>query len=177
MEKGLLEKTGKPLDHWIKVVKNAKLDKHKAILAFLKKEHGFTHGYANFVALKARSADAGSSNPEDLVEAQYSKGKEHLRPVYEQLIAVIQGFGGDVELAPKKSSVSLRVKRQFALIKPSTKTRIDLGLKFNNKPIGTRLQGSGPFGSMCTHRVILTNISEIDDELIGWLKEAYDQAR
>ena len=60
MEKGLLEKTGKSLEHWIKVVKDSKIEKHKAIIDFLKSEHGFTHGYANFVALKARKADAGS---------------------------------------------------------------------------------------------------------------------
>ncbi len=177
MEKGLLEKTGKTLEHWISIVKKNKLEKHKAILDFLKKEHGFTHGYANFVSLKAREADAGSAKPEDLVKTQYSKGKEHLKPIYDQLVSVIQSFGKDVEIAPKKTSVSMRVKRQFALIKPATKTRIDLGLKFNDKPVGDRLMDSGPFGTMCTHRVILTEASEIDEELVAWLREAYEQAR
>jgi predicted transport protein len=177
MEKGLLEKTGKSLDQWIEIVKKAKLNKYKDIMNFLKSEHGFTHGYANMVALKARGTDAGSSNPADLIAGQYAKGKEHLKPIFDQLVSIIQSFGKDVEIAPKKSSVSMRVKRQFALIQPSTKTRIDLGLKFNDKAIGERLQGSGPFGTMCTHRVILTDIQEVDDELIAWIKEAYEQAR
>lgn len=97
--------------------------------------------------------------------------------MYDLLVKKITAFGKDVEIAPKKTSVSLRVKRQFALIQPSSKTRIDLGLKFNDKPHGQRLQTSGPFGTMCTHRVQITDIKQIDKELLGWIKEAYAEAR
>ena len=175
MEKGLLEKTGKPLEDWIAIVRKEKLEKHGAILKFLKTEHGFTHGYANFVALKARESDAASFNAEDLVTAQYAK-KQNLKPIYDRLIEVINTLGEGVDIVPKKASVSIRRKRQFALIQPSTKTRIDLGLKYNEMPIGGRMQHSGPFGSMCTHRVVLTEVNEVDEELTGWLREAYEQA-
>ena len=67
-------------------------------------------------------------------------------------------------------------KRQFALIKPATKTRIDLGLKLKDKPTTARLENSGPFGTMCTHRVRLSTVDEVDKELISWLKEAYQKA-
>lgn len=176
MEKGLLEKTGKSLEEWVAIVKKEKIDKHSAIIKFLKTEHGFTHGYANFVALKTRESDAASHDPQDLVAAQYGKGKEHLKPIYDKLIELIRPMGKDIEIVPKKANVSIRAKRQFALIQPSTKTRIDLGLKFNDRPIEGRLQGSGSFGSMCTHRVVLTDISEVDEELVALLKEAYGEA-
>lgn len=175
MEQGLLDKTGKPLDHWIKVVVSAKLEKHKQIIEFLKSEHGFTHGFANFVAHKARKSDAGSHEPEELLKTQY-EGKEILLPIYEKLVEVILKFGADITRTPKKDSVSMIRKKQFALIKPATKTRIDLGLKLKGKPETERLGGSGPFGSMCTHRVQLTETSQVDDELISWIKEAYDGA-
>ena len=175
MEKGLLEKTGKPLDHWIKVVEASKLEKHKAIIDFLKSEHGFTHGFANFVAHKVRKSDAGSQDDADLLANQY-KGKEILKPIYEKLVAEIEKFGDDITRTPKKDSVSMIRKRQFALIKPATKTRIDLGLKIKGKPTTERLENSGPFGSMCTHRVQLTIVDEVDEELIAWLMEAYDGA-
>lgn len=175
MEKGLEEKTGKPLEHWIKVVEKSKLEKHKAIMDFLKSEHGFTHGFANFVALKARGADAASHDADDLVTTQY-KGKEILKPIYDELIKKISKFGNDITITPKKDSVSIIRKKQFALIKPATKTRIDLGLKLKGKPTTDRLGNSGPFGSMCTHRVQLTDKKEVDKELMEWLKEAYEKA-
>ena len=175
MEKGLLEKTGKPLEHWIKVVIDSKIEKHKAIIDFLKKEHGFTYGYANFVALKAKKSDAASHADEDLLSNQY-KGKETLLPIYEKLIKAIDQFGQDITKTPKKSSVSIIRKKQFALIKPATKTRIDLGLKLKGVEVTERLENSGPFGTMCTHRVRLTSIEEVDEELAGWLNEAYDLA-
>ncbi len=175
MEKGLLEKTGQSLDHWIKVVKNSGLKKHGEILKHLKEQHGFTHGYANFVSLKARGSDAGSQAPGDLLANQY-QNKSHMRPWYEKIIQITREFGSDVEVVPKKSSVSLRRKRQFALIQPSTKTRMDLGIKFNDRSIDGRLESSGPFGAMCTHRVQIKKLEDIDDDLADWLRDAYEEA-
>ena len=175
MEKGLLEKTGKSLDHWIDIVNKSKIDKHKEIITYLKSEHGFTYGYANFVALKAKKSDAGSLDDQDLLNDQY-KGKENLKPIYDKLISEIDTFGTDITKTPKKDSVSVIRKRQFALIKPATKTRIDLGLKIKDKPIEGRLENSGPFGTMCTHRVQLTSVSDVDGELISWLREAYSES-
>ena len=176
MEKGLKEKTGKSLAQWIAIVKKQNFEKHGQILKYLKTEHGMTHGFANFVSLKARAADAGSMEEADLIANQYAKGKEHLKPIYEKLRKLISAFGKDVEFAPKKANVSVRRKKQFALIQPSTKTRMDLGLKIKGKEQTDRLLGSGSFGSMCTHRVQLFEVDEVDEEVIGWLKEAYEGA-
>lgn len=176
MEKGLLEKTGKSLAEWKKIVKATSLEKHGEILKFLKSEHGFTHGYANFVSMKYREADAASHNPEDLIQAQYAKGKEGLFPIYEKLKSTISTFGDDIEFVPKRANISVRRKKQFALIQPSTKTRMDLGLKIKGKTPDGRLESSGPFGSMCTHRVKLSEAGEVDGEVIAWLKAAYEMA-
>ncbi len=175
MEQGLLDKTGKSLPQWIAIVKKTGVTKHSEIIKMLKSDHGFTHGYANFVALKARAADAASHDPEALLINQY-QGKEQLKPIYEALLKVVDSFGEDVKRVPKKDSVSVIRNKQFALIKPATKTRIDLGLKLKGKPTDDRLENSGPFGSMCTHRVRLTAPDQVDTELKGWLKEAYEKA-
>jgi len=175
MEKGLLEKTGHALAYWIDVVKKSNIDKYKEIINYLKSEHSFTYGYANFVSMKARAADAASVDDDELLANQY-KGKEHLKSIYDKLLTIIKPFGKDITITPKKSSVSIIRKHQFVLIKPATKTRIDLGLKLKGKPTTERLEKSGPFGAMCTHRVQLTAIEEIDDELTGWLKEAYNMS-
>ncbi len=166
------EKTGKSLEEWKQLLKKKSFGKHGEAMKFLKKEHNVTHGFANtIVQLSKEEKEA----PEDLLANQY-KGKEELMPIYKKLVSVVSAFGDDVTITPKKTSVSIIRKRQFTLIKPATKTRIDLGLKFNDKPTTDRLENSGPFGTMCTHRVKLSEVGQVDAELEAWLKEAYEQA-
>ncbi len=175
MIKNLEEKTGKPFSHWIGVVRSSGLEKHGEIIKMLKTDHGFTHGYANLVAHKARQSDAGSSGDADLVSAQY-KGKEALFPIYEKLMKEISGFGKDVETAPKKAYVSLRRKKQFAIIQPSTKTRVDVGLNMKDVEPQGKLEAAGSWNAMCSHRVKLESPGDVTKDLVGWLKEAYKQA-
>ncbi len=166
------EKTGKSLQEWKKILQAKQFAKHGEAVKFLKESHGVTHGFANtIVALSKEEATA----PEDLISEQY-RGKENLKPLYEKLIATFEKLGPEVTVTPKKGSVSLIRKKQFALIKPATKTRIDLGLKLTGKPLTERLEHSGPFGTMCTHRVQLTSLDDVDLELTHWLAEAYEKA-
>lgn len=176
MIRNLEEKTGKKFDEWISVAKKLGESKHGAIVKRLKSEHGLTHGYANLVAHKTLKSDAGSADSEDLVANQYSGKKEGLRPIYDRLVEEINGFGDDVELAPKKAYVSLRRNKQFGLIQPSTAKRVDVGLNLQDETPTVRLEPSGSFNSMVTHRVRIEAADEIDPELIGWLREAYERA-
>lgn len=166
------EKTGKSLEEWTKILKKKSFAKHSEAVKFLKTEHGVSHGFANTIVTLAKQDSAGE---EDLVAAQY-KGKESLSPIYEKLIAYVKTLGKDVTITPKKGSVSIIRKRQFILIKPATKTRIDLGFKLKGKPVTDRLENSGPFGTMCTHRVKLSDAKEVDKELKAWIKEAYEMS-
>ncbi|WP_299684482.1 DUF5655 domain-containing protein [uncultured Dokdonia sp.] len=166
------EKTGKSLEQWKTLLITKSFSKHSEAVNFLKKEHQVTHGFANtIVSLSKEETHA----PTDLVTAQY-KGKENLFPIYEQLLTVVKKFGDDVVITPKKTTVSIIRKKQFALIKPATKTRIDLGLKLKDVPTTERLENSGPFGAMCTHRVRISTSDGIDDQLIAWLQQAYLKA-
>ncbi len=166
------EKTGKKLEEWIEILEKEKFEKHSIAVDFLKTNHGLTYGFANTIVTLATEKNSPS---EDLVFNQYM-GKESLKPVYDKLISIIEDFGADIVVSPKKGSVSLIRKKQFALIKPATKTRIDLGLKLKGIEIQGRLEGSGPFGAMCTHRIQLKNITDIDNEIIQWLSVAYEKS-
>ena len=166
------EKTGKSLAEWKSILKIKDFAKHSEAVKYLKTEHNVTHGFANTIVSLSKEEQKSSN---ELVENQY-KGKDNLLPIYEKLIGVVNEFGEDVEITPKKTEVSLDRKKKFAVIRPSTKTRIDLGLKLKGKLVTDRLENSGPFGTMCTHRVRLNDINQIDNELIEWLKEAYQKA-
>jgi hypothetical protein len=175
MVANLEAKTGKPMAAWVKLVQAEKLGKHGEMVSFLKTKHGLGHGYANLVAHSV--AGGGSlSRGDDPVAEQYAGAKAVLRPIYDAVIAAVQKFGPDVEVAPKKANVSLRRNKQFALVQPSTATRFDVGLNLKGVPPSGRLEASGSFNAMVSHRVRLDSVKGVDKELIGWLKQAYDQA-
>ena len=172
-----LEKnTGKTLNDWKIILQSCGVEKHGEMVKFLKQDYALTHGFANMIVLKFRSADAGSAeNSNDLVDAQYN-GKEDLKLIYNELVKTIEGLGTDVKLVPKKAYISVIRKKQFAIIQPSTKTRLDLGLNIKNlEPIG-KLEKSGSFNAMCSHRIRLETISDIDNDVINWLELAYQGA-
>lgn len=167
------EKTGKSLLEWKGLLSSKSFSKHSEAVKYLKEEFGVTHGFANTIVTLSKESH---ESPEDLVTNQY-QGKENLVPIYEKLLHCMKSFGSDVIVTPKKGSVSFIRKKQFALVKPATKTRIDLGLKLKSKEMTDRLGNSGPFGTMCTHRVKIATVEEVDQELINWILEAYENAK
>ena len=169
-------KTGKAMPQWLKIAKSSKLAKHGEIVKFLKGEHGMTHGFANLVAAYTLRPAAGAASGGDLVETQYSGKKADLRPIYDAVIAAAKKLGSDVEIAPKKAYVSLRRSKQFCIVQPSTATRVDVGLNLKGKPTTKRLEASGSFNAMVSHRVRLESKRDVDAELKKWLKEAYGDA-
>lgn len=175
---GMKDKTGKTLEQWIALAKKSGAEKHGQVVNHLKSEHGLTHGYANLVAHKYLKSDAGSAEGggDALIAAQYAGDKAALKPVYDALIKTVSAFGQDIEIAPKKTYVSLRRKKQFALIQPSTRTRVDLGINLKGEPADGKLEQSGSFNAMVSHRVKLEKPADIDANVKAWLKKAYTEA-
>ncbi len=166
--------TGLTLFEWVQLIRGKNFGKHGEIIKFLKEERGLTHGFANLIALKSRAADAGSIvDKEELIEKQY-KGKEHFRPFYDQIVSEVIKFGEDIEIAPKNANVSLRRKKQFALLEPKTKTRFEIGINLKGQEPKGKLEASG--NTMCTHKISITHLDDLDDEVFGWLRKAYDDA-
>ncbi|NJN45000.1 MAG: DUF4287 domain-containing protein [Anaerolineae bacterium] len=179
MINNLEEKFGKSLDEWVEIVNVSGTEKVRERINFLKSEYGLTYGYANLIALTAkdRAKQAASGGSEvDLVDSQYTGDKADLRPIYETIIAKVNQFGKDVEVSPKRTYVSLRRNKQFALIQPSTKTRVDVGFNLKDVEPQGNLEAAGSFNSMCTHRMRLESQADVTEELINWLKSAYEDA-
>jgi predicted transport protein len=175
MLENMKEKTGHSLDEWKAIIVKKKFVKHGEIVKFLKEEHQVTHGYASEIALKALASDSASAtDTDDLLENQY-KGKESLRPFYEKLIKEIQKFGGEFEIAPKKTYVSLKRKKQFIILNPASKTRFEIGFNLKGVEPKGKLEAEKPNG-ICSHKINLAAITEIDKEVIDWIRMAFDKA-
>jgi len=175
MAANLKANTGKTLEQWSALVRKSGKTRHGEVVTWLKSDHGITHGYANLIAHATFKSDAGSQAAEgaDLVAEMFAGDKAEMRKVFNAIMKQVRSFGGDIEESPKKGYMSLRRTKQFATLHPSTKTRFDVGLKLKGVPPAGRLEAAGSWNAMVTHRVRLESVGDVDNELIGWLHEAY----
>ncbi|WP_226389186.1 DUF4287 domain-containing protein [Penaeicola halotolerans] len=175
MIENLYKNTGTSLEDWVEIVRSQSFSKHGEAVNFLKKTHGLTHGFANLIAHKAKESDADSADsPSDLITKQY-QGKEHFKPIYQELMSKIKSFGKDIEVSPKNSYVSLRRKKQFAILNPATKTRFEIGLNLKGFAASDKLEAEKP-NAMCTHKICISSVEEVDKEVLDWLHIAYEKA-
>jgi hypothetical protein len=174
------KRTGKTLAQLTAIVKKSGLEKHGELRDMLKRDLGMGHGDANLVvhivrgSAGAPAAPAGADPVQAAVDGYYSGPKAGLRPIHDAVMAAVATFG-EFEIAPKKTYLSLRRKKQFVMVGPATNTRVEVGLNMQG-PAGTsRLEKQAP-GKMCHYIVKLTSASDVDRELVGWMKTAFDQA-
>lgn len=172
------KKTGMSLAQLTAFIKKSGLTKHGEMRDMLKEKLGLGHGDANtlvHVALKSDGTRAAEGKSMDAVlDEIYTGAKAGFRPIYERLMKSIREFG-EFEIAPKKGYVSLRRKKQFAMIGPKTNTRFEVGINAKDKKKSPRLMEQ-PKGSMCNYIVALTEAKEVDAELIAWIKSAFEEA-
>jgi hypothetical protein len=173
------KRTGKSLAALAAIVKKSGLTKHGEIRDMLKQDLGMGHGDANtlvHMVLKSDGASAATGKSGDAVlDEIYAGPKAPLRPIHDKLMAGIEKFG-PFEIAPKKGYVSLRGKKQFAMIGPATKSQVEIGLNMKDVKPTARLAPVPP-GGMCQYKVRVGDVGEVDGELLGWIRRAYDAAQ
>ena len=176
MIENLPKNTGKSLEEWMKILRGTNFSKHGEIVKYLKEKHSVTHGYANMLAHHHRGSDSDMvENKDDLVVNQYN-GKEHFKPIYDKLINGILKFGNDIEISPKKTYVSLRTKKQFAILQPATKTRFEIGLNLKGEKSSGILEEIKATNSMCSHKINLTSLDEVNSEVFNWVRASYEKS-
>ena len=173
------KRTGKTLQQLGEILRGSGLAKHGELRDFIKRELGMGHGDANTLVhhvLGANAAGGTSSDAslDDIIAGIYAGPKAALRPIHDKVMQDIAKFG-EFEIAPKKTYLSLRRRKQFAMIGPATNTRVEVGLNLKGVTATGRLIAMPPQG-MCSHVVKLTSVAEANAELIEWTRAAYDAA-
>jgi hypothetical protein len=179
---GMKQKTGRSLEEWVKLVKKEGPADEKGRRTWLKDKHDLGTNYANWIA--ERSFGKGEDgdpetylrNAEIYVQKMFSGAKEGLRPIFSALLQLGKSLGDDVKVCPAQTIVPFYRNHVFAQIKPTTRTRIDLGLALQNTKTPRRLIDTGGWEKRdrITHRFEITSLDDIDEEVKRWLKKAYD---
>lgn len=174
------KRSGKSLAELAQIIQTSGLSKHGEIRDMLKRDLGLGHGDANMLVHHVLKSDGQSTAAEqnlstdDVVSGLYTGPKAALRPIHDKVMAEISKFG-EFEISPKKTYVSLRRKKQFAMVGPATKTQIEVGINSKTLTATDRLVEMPP-NSMCNFKVRLSSVDEVDEALIGWVKQAFESA-
>ena len=173
--RNLPEKTGRTIHEWAEHVRSkAPAGSPKERIAWLEREHRIGHGQASMIVDWVDRPEVFEQRDAGTLLESMLRGKEPIRPILSRLTSVIEEFGDDVAVEPRQTYVAFSRGRQFALLQPSTPTRLDVGLVLAGAAETERLRPAGSFGSgRTTHRVSLAHEDEIDAELMDWLRAAY----
>lgn len=165
--------TGVTVAGWAQQVAKAGCSKHGEIVTWLK-ANGLTHGNANALAHAIRNhLNGGPVSGDALLDAQYSGAKAALRPILDELVRLAGELGDDVDVVVQKTAVSLRRGKQFAMVEVPSSKRVRLGFNLRGAPpTGRVVDATG----MCTHRMDIASLDDVDDEVITWLSSAYTAA-
>ncbi|MBI5352667.1 MAG: DUF4287 domain-containing protein [Chloroflexi bacterium] len=172
------KKTGRSLAELASIAKSSGLTKHGELRDMFKEKYGLGHGDANSLVHAVFSSDgaraAEGKSTDTVLDEIYSGAKVAFRPIHEKLMNEIVKFG-EFEIVPKKGYVALRRNKQFAMIGPKTNTRFEVGINARELKKNARLLEQ-PKGSMCNYIVNMTDVKEVDAELIAWIKSAFEAA-
>ena len=174
------QRSGRTIAELVALVNGSGLAKHGEQIAMLKSTLGLGHGDANTLvhhARRSREGAAGAAPPRsggEVLDALYVGPKVALRPIHDALLAAMRDFG-DFEEAPKKTYVSYRRKKQFAMIGPATNSRVEVGINARELDGDARLESLPP-GQMSQYKVKLTDVAQVDAQLVGWIRAAYESA-
>jgi len=173
--KHIENRTGQSLDRLYAQLAGAGLSKHAELRSWAQQTWGLGYGDANTLVHCAKQAAAPApAAEEDPMDTWYAGPKAALRPIHDAVMDAVRVLG-PFESAPKKSYVSLRRKKQFAMLGPATRSQVELGLNARELPGHGRLKRL-PDGGMCRYAIRLSSPAEVDDTLRGWLRAAYDEA-
>jgi hypothetical protein len=147
------------------------------VVAWLQQDFGLGRGHAMALyGLFKTVAEPERKDTGSRIDKVFSESKEHWRPAYNALLEKLRQLGPDVAVQPTDTYVSfVRDGKKFAIVQPTAK-RLDIGIKLKDREPAGRFEPAGSWNSMVTHRVKVSDAAEIDDEIHGWLEDAWTAA-
>ena len=176
-------KTGRSLEEWLRFVNSKGPTGEKERRNWLKTEHGLGTNYAGWIAARSIGKEDADENPDqylrhaqDYVDNMFAGPKEHLREIYDEILSYAKTLGKDVRVSPCQTIVPIYRSHVIAQVKPTTRTRLDLGLALKDTEAPKRLIETGGFAKKdrITHRIEITKPADFDAEARRWLRTAYD---
>lgn len=170
------KQTGRTLQQLTDALHASGRSKHAELRTYLMETYGLGHGQANTVVHLAKGAQGAAAAPagDDPLDAIYVGAKAALRPIHDAVLELL-GSLGDFETAPKKDYISYRRAKQFLMVGPKTKTQVELGLFSKSLKAHPRLKAM-PAGGMCPFTTRVSDVSEVDATLAGWIRQSYQDA-
>lgn len=169
--------TGKTPEDFRALAAKKGLTNYREIMAWLKADFGLGHGHANTIARLIVQPDWRNVKPDEKLARLFAGKKEKWRAPYEALVAELARFGPDVRTSPTNSYISLlRGHDKFGIVQPSAAERLDIGIKLKGVAPTERFEPAGTWQTMVTHRVRIADPKQIDKDVLGWLKRAYEAA-
>lgn len=170
------ERTGKTLEEWVAAVQATKIDplNQKAVRNWLKSQGVLQNSQWAIADAAARAAGWERPSVEGYINSQYQGEKAALRPIFDALREIVEGLGEDVTAEGRGGYTPFVRKRQFAAVQASTKTRVDLGLRFRQAPDSALLSTTSLPGQS-THKLGLSSVDDITGEVIDMIRLAYEQ--
>ncbi len=146
------------------------------IIAWLHDDFDLGRGHAMALVQTFQAATQPKQSSDERVDGLFRGDRARWRQPYDELLARIREFGPSVSQAPTDTYISiLRRGKKFAVV-AVTAARLDIGIKLKGAQASDRLEPAGTWNAMVTHRVRITDPSQLDGELLAWLKRAYDAA-
>lgn len=177
MNDSMKERTGRTLDEWVKVVHASGIDPldQGAVRRWLKSEHGVLQNSRWAISFAAAQA-AGWTAPsvEEFIDAQYTRPKEALRPIFDRLRELIDDLGDDITTEGRGTYTPFVRRRQFLAVAAATKTRVDVGLRYTDPP-KSKLLSEAKAPGQATHKLTLTSPDQITSDVERLIRIAYEQ--
>jgi hypothetical protein len=146
------------------------------VVRWLKEDYGLGHGHAMAIYGAIKPSDGPRQTTDEAVAAHFAGRRAGWWETYDRLFASVAEFGSDVAAQPAKSYISLvRGGKKFAIVQ-LTSERFDVGIKLKGAAPTQRLAPAGSWNAMVTHRVAIKDPADVDSELIGWMRRAYEVA-